>query len=168
MTAARWQSDAAGTDPPEVVPARRRGRVLAVATLVAAIVTAAVLGAACFLTLDAINIVSMDPIGGALGWALVAGAAAVTALVLVPVAVVVLLYARPRTVAALALVASLVLPPAVVALAAPLGADRARARAATDLAIQGGVADRTVDLLATWDVDAGPVRDLLRAILAVS
>lgn len=153
--------------PAAVAPAaeRRRGGALRVFVLVAAVVAAGTLAVAGYLALATIDIMSADPFGPALTWTVVASVAALAAVGIVVLGIVAVIWCRPRGMAAMGLVAALVLPVAAVAVAVPAGFHTARQKAADELTVDGGVADRVVDVADKWDVHLGPARDLLRAVI---
>lgn len=150
---------------PTPAPVAARGRGLARFTLLAAVGCALSAGFACYRAWDAVDVLSAHPVAGPLTWIVVLAVALLAALVVVLVALVALLRCRPRRVAALALACSLVLPVVSVWVSFQLGLDAARRHAETALAADGGVADRGAALLAQWGVEAGPGRDLLKAVL---
>jgi hypothetical protein len=151
--------------PDAVAAQRRRGGTLRALVLIAAVAAAATLGVSGYQALATIDIVSTDPFGPALAWTVVAAVAALVAVGIVLLGIVAVIWCRPRGLAALGLVAALVLPVAAVLIAVPAGFHTARQQAADELTVNGGVADRVVDLADTWNVHLGPARDLLRAIV---
>jgi hypothetical protein len=156
--------DPAGLPGTAVVRARR-GRGLAVFVLVGAVIGAALLGLTAYRALDAVRVVSLDPLGSSMGWLLAFGAVAVVAVAVVVLAVAAVLYCRPRGVAALGLAASLVLPAAAVALAGTLGVAVAKQHAVADLTADGGLVDSAADVAQSWNVDVGPFRGLLKGLV---
>lgn len=151
--------DAAAASP------RRRGGTLRGLVMIGAVATAVTLGVSGYLALATIDITSTDPFGPALAWTVVAAVAALVAVGVVLLGIVAVIWCRPRGLAALGLVAALVLPVAAVLVAVPAGFHTARQKTADELTVDGGVADRVVDLADTWNVHLGPARDLLRAII---
>jgi MFS family permease len=152
---------------PEVAPVARRsrGRGLAVLSLAAAAIVAALLGTTAYLALDAVQVVSFDPLGRAWGWILAFGIAAAAAVGVLVLALVALVWCRPRRVAGLALAASLVLPVLAVALAGTVGFAVAKQHAAADLTADGGLVDSAADVVQSWNVDVGPFRGLLKGLV---
>lgn len=155
---------------PEPQPRERpcRGQAVGVVALVAAVIGAALLGGTLYAALDAVHVVSFDPLGAAWGWIVAFGIVAVGALGVVVFAVVALAWCRPRRTAGVALVASIVLPVLAVVLAGSLGVAVAKQHAAAELAADGGLVDSAADVAESWNVDVGPFRGLLKSIAAAS
>lgn len=143
-------------------PARGRGH--ARFALVAAVLTAAAVGAATFLVLDAIDLSSLDPLGAPLFWLQVTALLLLLALLVVVVAAVAVVRCRPRGTAVAALLASLVLPVAAVIGAVAVGVPVAKSRAIVAVTSDSRVVGRALDVLVSWNVPTGPLRDLLNQI----
>jgi hypothetical protein len=147
-------------------PARRtRGRAVAALALTAAVIVAVLLGTTAYLALDAVHVVSFDPLGQAWGWIVAFGVVAVVAIGVAVFSLAAVFWCRPRRVAALALVLSIVLPMAAVALAGTVGFAVAKQHAAADLAADGGLVDSAVDVAQSWNADVGPFRGLLKGLV---
>jgi ABC-type transport system involved in multi-copper enzyme maturation permease subunit len=130
-----------------------------------ALLTAATLGSTGYLTLNSVDFASIDPLGSTAGWLVIFGVAAVSAAVAVLLSVVALVWCRPRAVAVVALVSSLALPVLAVALAATFGTQALKENAVADLRSHGEVALQAVDVLESWHVEVGPLRELLHSFV---
>jgi hypothetical protein len=135
------------------------GRGFARLCLGSAVVTAGVVGIAGYLALDSVDFVSADPFGVALGWLELAVMAGVAAVVVVLASLVAVVRCRPRTTAVMALISSLGLPVLAVVLAVLFGVQGLASNAGQ----LGGAATRVVDLLDSWHVPVGPLRDIVHS-----
>lgn len=166
--------------PPQAYPGRRplpqpvataqervvrgsRRAVLVVAVL--ALFAAFVVGSSAYLALNTIHVVSIDPLGQALGSIALFVVTSIVAFAVFVASMVVLIRRRPRLLAGLTALAAAVLPALAVVIAVPFGAHAVLRHAAVDLAVNGkavaGTADAVLDAL---HVEPGPLRDVLRAV----
>lgn len=157
-----------GVGPPLAQPRvrTRRGRTLSWAALASVAVVSLTLAVSAYATLASIHLVSLDVFGTALEWLVVFGVFAAIAPIVVILAIVAVCYARPRGVAAVALLCSIVVPVAASTAAFSLGAAAFKANVAADVDEHGGDAVRTVvGALDRANVDIGPVREFLLGLV---
>ncbi len=140
---------------------RRRGQAFALLVLLLALIDSAVLGLLVYQALAAIDLTSADPFG-ALGEQLATlGTVALGAVVVFVLALIALVVARPRALAALGLLAAVLLPIGGVLLGLWFGGDVLRQRTEATVAEGTAAVDRVVDELERRLLDLGPLRDLL-------
>jgi hypothetical protein len=125
-------------------------------------------------TLASVRLTSGDGVGGVGGQVLGLGSVMFAAIVVFVLALIALVIARPKTLAGLALAASLLLPVAALVMGLWYGGSVLRqnveseiAQAGPEVAAQGAaaVADAVVDELERRGISAGPVRDLIRSVV---
>ena len=151
-------STAGGVGPPVVA---RRGRLLARAALAVVLLAAAACGTGVFGALSATDVVSVDPVGPAIGWIVLAVAGMVGGVAGFLLAVVAVAWCRPRLLAAVALAAAVVLPAGAVTIGAVAGWAALKLHVAQDLSGDAPVlAAAGRDLLDAFGV-SGPLRELL-------
>jgi hypothetical protein len=112
-----------------------------------------------------IRLASLDVVGEALDWMIVFAVLAGAALLAFLLSLVALVVARPRGLAATALLGSLLLPVIATVMAVPLGVATFKANAAADITTHGGDAVHAVVRgLDRAHVDIGPLRDFLLGV----
>lgn len=141
-----------------------RGKTFARFALLFVVLAALALGVAVFQVLNSFELASVDPLGPTIVWLVVFGVAAIAAVVGVFLAVIALVLCRPRIVPVIALAFSLALPVAAVGLAATFGTYVLKENAVADLRAGGFVTSRAVDVLESWNVEVGPLRELIRSL----
>jgi hypothetical protein len=145
-------------DVPEAGPTSRgaRGRAFALLTLLVTVVAAAVVGITTYLTLDAVDLVSANPVGAAAWWFSLLLAGSAGALLAFLAATVALFYCRPKGTAVLAALLSVVLPAGAFVLAAVLGLQALQQNKTDDLAQDApAVAALVIDVLDAMEADPG-------------
>jgi hypothetical protein len=164
-------------DPPEDYSSRRsrrRGQFFAGLVVVFALVVSALMYVLTYQTLASVDITSADPLGGLASQASMLGAVMFGALVVFVLAVIALVIARPKALAALGLAASLLLPVAALVLGLVYGGSVLRqnveqdiAQAGPEVAAQGAsiAADAIMQELQRRGIDPGPLRDLITGVV---
>jgi hypothetical protein len=153
---------------------RRRGQFFAGLVLVLALAVSALMYVLTYQTLASVDIISADPIGSAAGNVMTLVAVMFGALVVFVLAVITLVIARPKAIAALGLAASLLLPVGALVLGLMYGGSVLQqnveadiAQAGPEVAAQGAAAaaDAIIQELERRGVDPGPLRDLITGVV---
>lgn len=153
---------------------RRRGQIFSGFVLLLALAAAALMYYLTYQTLASVRITSGDALGGVGSQVMSLVGVMFGALVVFVLAVIALVVARPKAIAALGLAASLLLPIAALVLGLWYGGSVLRqnvesdiAQAGPEVAAQGAaaVADALVQELENRGIDAGPVRDLITNVV---
>jgi hypothetical protein len=141
---------------------RRRGQLFAGVVLVLALIVSALLGVLTYQTLASFDLGSADPVGSVAGWAGMLGVVALGALVVFVLAVIAFVIARPKALAGLGFLASVLLPVGAVLLGFVYGGDVLRQNIEADVAAAGPAAvNAVIEELERNVPDIGPLRDLI-------
>lgn len=141
---------------------RRRGQLFAGLVLVLTLIVAGLLGVLTYRTLASVDITSADRLGALAGWVTALGAAALGALVVFVLAVIALVIARPKALAGLGLLASVLLPIGAVVVGLIYGGDVLRQNVEQGAARAGPAAvELVVKELERHGLNLGPLRDLI-------
>jgi hypothetical protein len=141
---------------------RRRGQVFAGLVLVLALVVSGLLGMLTYQTLASVDITAADPIGNVSGRASTLGMVVLGALVVFVLAVIALVVARPKALAGLGLLASVLLPVGALVLGVMYGGEVLRHNVENGAAKAGPAAvQAVVKELERKGLNLGPLRDLI-------
>jgi hypothetical protein len=153
---------------------RGRGQVFSGLVLLLALGVSALMYYLTYQTLASVDIISSDPLGSIGSQAMSLVGVMFGALVVFVLAVIALVIARPKAIAALGLAASLLLPVAALVLGLWYGGSVLRqnvesdiAQAGPEVAAQGAAAaaDAIVQELERRGISAGPLRDLITGVV---
>jgi hypothetical protein len=153
---------------------RTRGQFFSGLVIVLVLIVSALLGTQTYQMLASIDLVSSDPFADFAGWATTLGALTLAGILLIVLAVVALVIARPKALAGLGLAASLLLPLGAVVAGLWFGGDVLRQNVESDIAAEGpavaaqgaaAAADALIQELENRGVDAGPLRDLITGVV---
>lgn len=145
---------------------RRRGQLFAGLVVVLALVASVLLYLFIYQMLASVDVVSADPFGGLAGQLMGIGAVALGTVVVFVLAVLALVIARPKAIAALGLAASLLLPVGAVVVGLVHGGSVLQQHVQADIAQAGPAvaaqgADALLRELERRGVELGPLRDLI-------
>lgn len=141
---------------------RRRGQAFSGLVVVLALIVSALLGVLTYQTLASVDLISANPLGALEGRATTLVMAALGALVVFVLAVIAIVVARPKALAGLGLLASVLLPVGAVILGVMYGGEVLRQNVEKDVAAAGpNAVDAVVKELERKGLDIGPLRDLL-------
>jgi hypothetical protein len=141
---------------------RRRGQVFAGLVLMLALVVSGLLGMLTYQTLASVDITAADPIGNVSGRASTLGMVVLGALVVFVLAVIALVVARPKALAGLGLLASVLLPVGALVLGVMYGGEVLRHNVENGAAKAGPAAvQAVVKELERKGLNLGPLRDLI-------
>jgi hypothetical protein len=152
---------------------RTRGQVFAGLVVLLALAVSALTYVLTYQLLASVDLISEDPFGGVAGQAATLAAVGFGAIGVIVLAMIALVIARPKALAALGLAASLLLPVAALVLGLLYGGSVLRQNVGDDIAASGpavaaqgaaAAADALVQELERRGVDAGPLRDLIVGI----
>lgn len=142
--------------PPPSSPSRRWQR-LSWACLLLAFVVAATLGIAGFQTYNTVDVTALDPVAQARTWAYVLLGGVVLVPVVIVLAAVAAVVARPRATAVIALVCAIVLPVGAAWAAHHFGTRAMISNAASDVTTDPRF-QQAVDILESWRLPVGGLR----------
>ena len=148
------------------VPRRSRGQVLSWTAMILAIGLSVLMGLSVYGALSSLDVTSLRSLGRVSDWLTVPIVALVALVATLVMAVIALFRARPRLVATLAVLLTLVLPVVAVLVGVKLGASALVAHA-SEAATRAGsdVPGYVLAMLAEQGVDVGPLRSLIEWVL---